>query len=166
MPIGRILRTHGIKGQVRLTVDEVQLVALQNKGHFFLMEDGKYIPYFLESMDDVGEGEYLVSLEDFKDPESAQKLKGKELFIETTGQLREDIHPWTGYIMENDRGIEIGRIEEIFETSSQLIASIMIDDREALVPLHSDLIVEVDEPAKRLKVNIPDGLIDVYLEEF
>ena len=38
------------------------------------------------------------------------------------------------------------------------------NDKEILLPLFDGLIVHVDRESKQLKVNAPEGLIDLYLD--
>ena len=47
----------------------------------------------------------------------------------------------------------------------QTILQIMKDYTEILVPLNKDILKKVDRESKSLKINAPEGLIEIYLNK-
>jgi 16S rRNA processing protein RimM len=63
-------------------------------------------------------------------------------------------------IIDNKK--ELGEILEVIEQPHQVLCRIMIDSKEALIPLHENSLEKVDKKNKKLYVNLPEGLLDIY----
>ena len=59
----------------------------------------------------------------------------------------------------------VGEIIEVIEQPHQVLCKIMLDDKEALIPVHEDSLVKMDKKNRRLHLIIPDGLLDLYREQ-
>ena len=58
---------------------------------------------------------------------------------------------------------ELGEILEVNEYPQQFVATVSYQEKEIMFPLNDDMIVEIDEDASTLLVDLPDGLLDIYL---
>jgi len=58
----------------------------------------------------------------------------------------------------------IGIITEVLEYPHQAVLSINFRNKEILIPITDEIIVNVDRDKKHLYTNTPEGLIDLYLE--
>ncbi|RYG05892.1 MAG: 16S rRNA processing protein RimM, partial [Chitinophagaceae bacterium] len=45
----------------------------------------------------------------------------------------------------------------------QFIATVLYKETEIMFPLNEDIIVEIDDEEETILVNLPEGLLDVYL---
>ena len=68
-----------------------------------------------------------------------------------------------GFLVIDESKGELGEIVEIHEYPQQFVATVPHQFREILFPLNEDLITEIDQENGILRVNLPEGLIDVYL---
>jgi len=57
----------------------------------------------------------------------------------------------------------IGKIVSINDNSAQPLFEIKKGDIEILVPMIDDFIVQVDRENKKIVLNTPEGLVDLYL---
>ncbi len=166
--IGRISATHGLDGRLNLT-HNLPAAAFRKLKHIFIeIRNKSYIPYFIEQMKEVDAESALVYLDDTKTVEDAKKLAGKGIFIET--DLLQQISPKSlpanldGF-MVHDRNIGvIGAVENIFETPGQVLATIIYKGKEVIIPLIDSTIQSIDGARKTISVNLPEGLLDVYLD--
>jgi 16S rRNA processing protein RimM len=55
-------------------------------------------------------------------------------------------------------GVRIGRLESIFRTGSNDVYVVTDAGRELLVPVIASVVTAVDLPARRIDVNLPEGL--------
>jgi 16S rRNA processing protein RimM len=53
---------------------------------------------------------------------------------------------------------------EIIEQPHQLLCRIEINEKEVLIPLHEDTIRKIDKKLKQVIVELPEGLLDIYLQ--
>jgi 16S rRNA processing protein RimM len=57
----------------------------------------------------------------------------------------------------------LGEIIEINEYPQQFVATVSYRNKEVMFPLNEDMIIEIDEDEGTLLVDLPDGLLDIYL---
>ena len=166
--IGKIVKAHGIKGAVKCLAEESYLPDLANTAAIFIEENGKKLPYFLEEVQ-IGNA-VILTLEELGTKEEANRLRGKEVFLRESdllpieNRILETLEyaKYEGFeLQDTELGI-IGVIEEVIEMPQQEMAVINYKDKEVLIPMNEDFILEVLEEEKVLKVELPDGLLDLY----
>ena len=84
MPIGLLLKPHGIKGEITMQVDAD--IDLRELRCIVLDIDGIYVPYFIDSVRPRSSESVLVTISDIDTEEKAQELCGKEVYA-----LRADV---------------------------------------------------------------------------
>jgi 16S rRNA processing protein RimM len=63
--------------------------------------------------------------------------------------------------MIND-GENLGEILEVIEQPHQILCSILLNNKEALIPIHEDSLEKIDKKNRQVFVKLPDGLLDIY----
>ena len=111
----------------------------------------------------------MVIFDDIDTIEKAEALVRKKLFLPNKLKpLRDEdeflITDLKGFIVHDEVAGELGEIIEIHEYPQQFIAVVPYKFKEIMFPLNDDLIVEIDEENGILKVDLPEGLIELYLE--
>ena len=72
-------------------------------------------------------------------------------------------HEITDFLVEDVRLGKIGTVKRVNDTNYQPLLEIMNGEVEILVPLIDDFIIEVDRKNKIFKMDIPEGLVELYL---
>lgn len=126
------------------------------------------LPYFIEYFDLSDSGACMFKFEEVGDRTEADKISGKELFMEEIN-LKKTTKPTgyefvIGYRMLNADNAELGIIEEVYQMPANEIARLTIDNKEVLIPLTEESIVKIDKRKKEAIVRIPEGLLDIYLK--
>lgn len=62
-----------------------------------------------------------------------------------------------------DQQQQLGEILELIEQPQQLLCRIEINNQEALIPLHEDTLKKIDHKKRQVHVQLPEGLLDIYL---
>lgn len=160
--IGKILKTHGFKGHLKVYIDEFYMNDFEEINVIFI----KHIPYFIQSKDINADSQAIVLLEEIDSKEKAHILQGKDIFakIEDLTEILEEetYNELIGYeIIEESIG-NIGKIEKIIEMPFQFLAQIIRDKKEVLIPLHSDFVLDIDKKSKCVKMKLPNGILDVF----
>jgi 16S rRNA processing protein RimM len=57
----------------------------------------------------------------------------------------------------------LGEILEIIEQPHQLLCRLDIKGKEVLIPLHEETLLKADHKKKQVIVELPDGLLEIYL---
>ena len=131
------------------------------------MEERKdsFLPYFIESTQIKSEKEILIKLEGIDNKELARKMTPADVWLKTRdfNKYASMSSPISllGFMMVNE-GQELGEVFEVIEQPQQLLCSIMLNGKEALIPLHEEVLDKIDKKKKRLYVTLPDGLLDIY----
>jgi len=166
--IGKIGKAHGIKGAMKLLAVEAYLPDLENTSAIFIEENGQKLPYFLEEVQ-IGNAT-ILTLEEVGTKEAANRLRSKEVFLRESDLLPIENRAFNSLQYEQYKGFEledkelgtIGVIEEIIEMPQQEMAVVNYQDKEVLIPLNEDFILETLKEEKLIKVTLPEGLLDLY----
>lgn len=167
--LGKIIKAHGLHGDVSCSFDTDSPRSYAKLKGFFLEINHTLLPYFITSIKLNGD-EAIVSLEEVKTVEQANKLKGADIYLplEQLPKPPKDEFYWHDLlgceIIDEELGA-LGTIEEVVETSGHNLLTFKYQNKEVLVPFVKQFIKQVDIKAKKLEVQLPDGLLDIYLAE-
>lgn len=166
--IGKITATHGLEGRVVLRhhLDDKKIWA--RLPHVFIeIRRESYIPYFIEDRKVMNAEEVLLKLDEVDSVEQAKLLSGKAVYLEDS--VLSKLQPkavsgnMIGFRIIDKVAGELGMVEDLFETPGQVLATVQYKGREVLIPLVDATIVSIDGARKEIRVDLPDGLLDVYL---
>lgn len=165
--LGRVAKTHGIKGEVTLKLD-VDDPSDYLKMKYFLLEINKVLtPFFVEKLVASGD-KFFVAVQDIHTVEAASALTGKEVYLplEMLPKLSGKqfyYHEVKGYTLIDAEKGELGPIADVIEYPTQAILQVFKDGKEILIPILDQVIQKVDRKNKKLHVKAPEGLIEMYL---
>ena len=166
--IGSIIKTRGLKGELQLYVDFENLDAIDFNA-LFIDIAGKLVPYFVESIKYQHNGTAYLFLEDVDTIDKASKLAKKDVYLPVKLKPKKRKSDFTlkdlvGFTaIDEDEG-ELGEITEIQELPQQLIAKVTYKDCEVLFPLNEDIIKSIDVVKEIVRIDLPEGLLDIYLD--
>ena len=60
---------------------------------------------------------------------------------------------------------ELGTVQTVHSMQAQDLLVMDYKGKEVLIPVISEIVLNADKEAKVLNVNLPDGLLEVYLED-
>lgn len=165
--IGYITKTKGLKGEVQVFFEFDDYEALE-LDVIFAEVNGKMVPFFVQSHKLYSNQTGLFYFDDIDHIDKAQALVKKKLYLPLSKMPeREDdelaYEDLKGFVVSDETQGELGEITAINEYPQHYVATVMYQGKEILFPLNDDMIVEVDEEAKTLLVDLPEGLLDLYL---
>ena len=132
------------------------------------IEDKKksFLPWFIQSATIKNEEEVYLMLEGVNVREAAIKFIQKELWVpeEEFKKFAAKSSPVNllGYSIINEKQ-NLGVILEVIEQPHQLLCRLEIKNKEVLIPLNESSLIKVDHKKKEVLVQLPDGLLDIYL---
>ncbi|HVW95690.1 MAG TPA: ribosome maturation factor RimM [Mucilaginibacter sp.] len=165
--IGSILKTKGLKGELTIYVDFEGIEKIRFSS-VFIETAGKLIPYFVSSVKYPQKNTAYLQLEDVTTIEQASLLVKKDLYLPNKLKPKKKKEEFTlmdlkGFTAVDVNEGELGVISEINEYPQQFIASVTYKDNEVLFPLNGETIKGIDVAGKIIDVELPDGLLDIYL---
>ncbi len=166
--LGKILKTHGNKGQVivLLDVDDPEdYIALES---VYLDLHGERIPFFIKTLELKHNRKAVIQFQDFDSIEDSTSLTGLEMYLPVTTlpSLKGNqfyYHEIIGFEVVDENHGNIGVIEDILELPHQSLFQIRNGEKEILIPVVDDIIQKVDRKKKQLLIKAPEGLIEIYL---
>jgi 16S rRNA processing protein RimM len=165
--IGKLVATFGLKGELVLVHGLGGKTDLHGVKVLFLeMQRGSKLPYFLESSKSKSATETLVKLEGIETKEKASAIIQKQVWLDEL-DFNRLVKPnatiaLLGYEIMEDK-TAIGTIGEIIEQPHQVLCSVMVGQKEALIPLNEATLKGIDRKKRQVFVELPDGLLDIYL---
>ena len=164
--IGKFVAVHGLKGELILKHALGKKTNLKGvKAIFTEASEDAYMPWFLQEAKARTVNEIMVKLEDINTPEAAKKLNQKTIWLSKEDFEKQASQSaaicFIGYAVV-EKGKTLGIITEILEQPHQILCTIIINTKEALIPLHQESLLQVDRAKKQIHVNLPEGLIELY----
>jgi len=167
--IGYITKTKGLKGEVQLFFEFQDYEGLELDS-LFIELNGRLVPFFVAGYKLQANSTGYFYFEDIDTIEKAEKLLKKKVYLPLTKmpERGEDEFFYTdlkGFIVHDEHYGELGEIIEVHEYPQQFIAVVPYKFREVMFPLNEDIIKSIDEENGILEVNLPEGLVDLYINE-
>ena len=163
--LGEVIKTHGLKGEVGIALDVDYPEEYENLESVFLLQKGKLIPFFIDTIQ-INGNRAIVKFEEVDSIESASELVKASLYLPLN--LLPDL-PDGGYYFHQLVGCEVfqkdkklGAVKEIIDLSGNELLSVWDGENEILIPMKEEIMKKVDIPNQRIEVEVPDGLLDLY----
>lgn len=164
--IGKLAASFGLKGEIVLQHSLGKKTSLKGLETIFI-EEGKdnFMPYFIASSSIKNDKEVFLKIEGIDTKETARKLTPKEAWI-TEGDFKKFAAKSSpisllGFHLINE-GQDLGEILEVIEQPHQILCSVLLDGKEALIPIHEESLEKIDKKNQKVFVALPDGLLDIY----
>lgn len=169
--VGHITKTHGVSGELVLFLDVDTPAEYADLASVLLEVKGELIPYFIESIAIVKGNRAIVAFEDVDSMEQAERLINCGAFLPLdelepiTDETRFYFHEIVGYQIVDAEAGELGIVRGVYAMNAQDLIAMDYQGKEVLIPINSDIVKTVDRANRKLNVALPDGLLEIYMEE-
>lgn len=166
--LGYFTKLHGYKGELTAYLDTEVLNDYEDVESIFVEVKGQLIPYFVESLSSKTNKTVKVKLEGVDTEDLAKSLVKAKIFIlkedlSETDETRLELRSILGYeVIDQVKG-NIGRVHQILELAGNPQLEIDFNGKMILLPLHEDFIKTIDNKNKKVEIEAPEGLIDLFL---
>jgi 16S rRNA processing protein RimM len=167
--LGVLTRPHGYKGDLVLFVDADEPDRYGQLRVLFVETAAGLLPHFVRTQRPHGD-RFVVHLEGIDDEAAALKLAGSKVWLplEQLPPLGNDalyLHEAPGMEVWNlDRSVWFGRVKRVLEHGPYPLLECDREGSEVIVPLPAELRLHVDRKENLLCADLPEGLLDVYLD--
>ena len=168
--VGKLQKTHGLKGGLQASIDLYDPEILSDAKVLFVEIKNAFAPYFVENINISG-SKAIVLFDEIKDVNQANTLRGLSLYVSTEHfPAIQDDESWQyddiiGYTIVDKTHGELGKIEDVFETTGQDLIAMIYKEKEVLIPVVEQIILKVNKKTKTMEVQLPDGLLELYLQD-
>jgi 16S rRNA processing protein RimM len=163
--VGYILKPHGLKGAVTVSIDPDTPNDFQTLNIIFIQQDDNLVPYVVESISVKGDKAF-VKFEDVETPEAAAEISKKSMFLPKTarpksgrGEFYDD--EILNFTVSDENHGELGKIEEVMTVGPNKMLVVMFEGREVLIPVNGPFITGINKTKKKVAVTLPDGFLDI-----
>lgn len=169
--IGKFRRTHALKGELNATL-EIDPLYFEEGNPVIVSIDGIMVPFYVKSIREKGSTTFLILLEGIETEKAASLFVNKDIYI-----LKKDAEEWLeeevletetmnsliGYhIIDVTNGYNLGTITDIEDSTANVLFIISTEDDSIIyIPASADLIESIDDEKKLIKMQLPDGLLDL-----
>ncbi len=161
--LGRVLRPHGIKGEVRMEVMTSYPEHVATLKHVYVGPEHR--PYVLESAR-THQGTLLLKLQGVDDRNAAEALHDQtvEVALEDAVPLEEGEYYYfqlLGMAVETDAGEALGEVTDVLEVPGGNDVYVVQGPRgELLIPAIASVVQSLDLTGRRMVIHIIPGLFD------
>lgn len=159
--IGIIIKPHGLKGDVVLKVEPTVETHLSSFKSVFLNLNGTYVPYLVEGVAALNKGKAKIKMMGLDDSNIANSFRGKSLFQLSALLYIDKQVDLEGFLVVDANESEIGTILSVIDSTAQTLLEVQRGEDEIYIPLVEEFILETDISNRTLKMNLPDGILDL-----
>lgn len=168
--LGYVEKPHGIQGDVQIYLDVDDPSEYSKLESVFVEINSRLVPFFIEKIFPKPKGRFVVSFEDVDDKEQAEKVTSCKLWLplDLLPQLSGNkfyFHEIIGFSVVDIHQGDIGTINSVYNSTNQDILAVDHKGFEVLVPVNDQIIKTVNRSEQFVEVELPEGLIDIYISD-
>lgn len=166
--IGYLSKLHGYKGSIKAELNSLLIEAGTFPEFVWINQQGKPVPYKVTKFAEQDKDTFVLKLEDINTEPEAHALKGETIYCEESSyddffEEEESLNYLIDYTLNDPKLGNLGSVIEILENTYQPNLVINYKNTEVLIPFAEELIVEIDDKKKVITLNVPDGLLEIYM---
>lgn len=164
--IGFFRKTHGIRGELVLEFEPHFEFSVEDTKRFFVELEGLLVPFCLkeEGLRFRSANSAIVTLDWVDSEKYAKRLVGNSVYLYQTEIVDEPQQSlesqFENYLLIDDKMGEIGIISQVDDYAGNIVLTVKYRGEEFLIPYNENLLIEVNEAQKSIKLNLPDGLVE------
>ena len=166
--LGKIAKKFSFKGEVLVYLDTDEPELYENMESVFVEFNKNLVPFFIENSS-LHKNDFLrVQFEDVDSEEEADSILNCAVYLPLSmlpilegNQFY--FHEVIGFEIEDKRLGVFGKIVSINDSSAQPLFEVVNGTVEILVPMIDQFLVKIDRENKKVVMDLPEGLVEMYL---
>jgi 16S rRNA processing protein RimM len=163
--IGYILKPHGLKGEVTISIDAEAPENLEAVKTVFIQSNQQLVPHFLEAISVRGDKAF-VKFEDVNTQEAAQAISKSAIFLPKAsrpksgrGEFYDD--EIIAFEVLDVEGNVIGKVTGVEEAGPNKLLAVDREGKEVLIPVNGPFITSINKSKKKIIVDLPEGFLEI-----
>ncbi len=166
--MGTIVGKFSFKGELLIKLDTDDPESILQEESVFVEIHKNLIPFFIEKSNLQKNQLLRVKFEEVNTEDEAEELLKADIYLPLSKlpELNEDqfyYHEVIGFKIIDKNFGEIGTLKEVLTQTPQHLFVINHQEKEILAPVNDDFIQKLDKANKTIYLDLPEGLIDLYL---
>ncbi|HYG03515.1 MAG TPA: ribosome maturation factor RimM [Chryseosolibacter sp.] len=163
--VGYVMKPHGLKGEVTISLDAESPADLESIESLFLEKGNVLVPYFVENIS-VSGMKAFVKFEDIDTPEAANYISKSSIYLPKSSRPKSGKGKFyddeiIGFEVNDEVVGHLGIVNEITQAGPNKLLSVIRDDKEVLIPVNGPFITSINKSKKLVSVSLPDGFLDL-----
>ena len=166
--LGKIAKKFSFKGEVLLYLDTDEPELYENMESVFVEFNKNLVPFFIQNSS-LHKNDFLrVQFEDVDSEEEADSIINCDVYLPLSMLPKLSgnkfyFHEVIGFEIEDKRLGVFGKIVSINDTTAQPLFEVLNGEVEMLIPMIDHFLVEIDRKNKKVIMDLPEGLVEMYL---
>ncbi|WP_291116627.1 ribosome maturation factor RimM [Flavobacterium sp. UBA6135] len=166
--LGKIAKKFSFKGELLVYLDTDEPELYENMESVFVELNKNLVPFFIENSS-LHKNDFLrVKFEDVENEADADAIMGCELYLPLSFLPKLEgnqfyYHEVIGFEIEDQRLGVFGKIVSINDSTAQPLFEVLNGAVEMLIPMIDHFLVKIDRENKKVIMNLPEGLVEMYL---
>ena len=161
VPIGEIIKPHGIKGELKIILYNEESRTLQKNKLVFLGENN-FLKFKVEKTSYCLKKNRIKFFE-INSKEDAESLRGKliNIYRSDLPELKKDefyLNDLVNFRIVDKSNNDYGVVKEVLHLPANDVLSVFYSNQEYLVPMIDDVIIMIDIDSKKIIINPIKGL--------
>ncbi len=164
---GHVIKTHGLKGEIKILIDVDYPAEYDDLESVYVEINYKLVPFFIDKFNLQGD-KAIIKFNEVDSIDEASRLKSKRLFLPLASlpalaTEKYYAHMIIGYdVIDLEKG-KLGKVLRVDSSPGQDVMVVECKNKEILIPMADDLVKETNHDKMEINVNLPAGLLDIYL---
>jgi 16S rRNA processing protein RimM len=163
--VGYISGAHGLRGAVRVRLDNPESDLLLRMPQLTLVRGAESVEYPIRKVQAGGGGVFRLTLEGVGSADQAAALRGATVMVATAAlapiAAREFYYfQMIGCEIVTTAGVAVGTIEEVFSNGANDVWVVRDRSTEYLVPVIEDIVKTIDLAARQVIIEAVPGLLE------
>jgi len=166
--LGKIAKKFSFKGEVLIYLDTDEPELYENMESVFVEFNKNLVPFFIENSS-LHKNDFLrVQFEDVDTEEEADSILNCDVYLPLSMLPKLEgnkfyFHEVIGFEIEDKRIGVFGKIVSINDTTAQPLFEVLNGEVEMLIPMVDHFLVKIDRENKKVVMDLPEGLVEMYL---
>lgn len=151
--VGFVLKSHGFNGQLRIQLDDDYIP----KDFLFLEINQKFVPFKIQSFNKEASIIKLLGFDQLEQIESLISLP----ILELKADEQRDEFNLIGYTLIDTLSGNQYDVTDVIEYPGNVLLEFRNGYKDALIPLHEDVITEINHDEQTIYAQFPEGILDL-----
>lgn len=166
--IGKLLKPHGIKGEISFAFED-DIFDNVDCPYLILLIDGIFVPFFVDEYRFKNQETALIKFEDINSEEKVRQYSNVDVYFPRKYMSHNEDssdYSWNYFvgfsILDITTNKMLGVVDSVDDSTINVLFNVLFDNiKEILIPASEELIVEVDNENKLLKMQLPEGFLEL-----
>lgn len=163
--VGFILKPHGLKGEVTISLDREFPANGSELKTLFIEKRNQLVPYFIERIGIQG-NKALVKFDEVDDSEAAQAVSRLPVYLPKQARPKSAQDSFyddeiVGFEVSDSAAGFLGKVAGVTTAGPNKLLSIDHEGKEVLIPVNGPFIRTIDKLKKKIDVALPDGFLEI-----